>query len=241
MEFEWFGVCPTACLVNLPLRHKLKYCPDTVARHEENGPRLSVQFSVWWCEQTCTYIQTCCVPGRERCSMHVSCVRGLFVQKVAFKPWSTVVMDVSGPLPSTPPACVQVLCYPSPLSFFCSAHDNIELWFAAKKIACSGFFFSFSSKVLDLWPVLVSCPICHHWLAFIGSRAKCLFSQYCWEGEMGGTLVYLWVGPLGCVRSRNCPLHTMDWQARQQPRHHSSRTLDFSRSFSFFKHNTHKS
>lgn len=77
--------------------------------------------------------------------------------------------------------------------------------------------------------------------AFIGSRAKCLFSLHCWEWEMGGTLVYLWVGPLGCVRRKNCTLHTIDWQARQEPRHHSSRTLDSSRSFSFLKHNTLKS
>lgn len=77
-------------------------------------------------------------------------------------------------------------------------------------------------------------------MAFIGSRTKCLFSLYCWEWEMGGTLVYLWVGPLGCVQRKNCPLHTIDWQARQEPRHHSSRTLDSSRSFSFLKHRTLK-
>lgn len=101
-------------------------------------------------------------------------------------------------------------------------------------------FFS-SSEVLDLWPCLVCGPTCHHWLAFIGSRAKCLFSLHCWEWEMGGTLVYLWVGPLRCVRSKNCPVHTIDWRAHQEPRHHSSRTLDSSRSFSFLKHNTLKS
>lgn len=107
-----------------------------------------------------------------------------------------------------------------------------------KQPALAGFF---SSEVLDLWPGLVCSPTCHYWLAFIGSRAKCLFSLHCWEWEMGGTLVYLWVGPLGCVRRKNCPVHTIDWQARQEPRHHSSRTLDSSRSFSFLKHNTLKS
>lgn len=148
-------------------------------------------------------------------------------------------MDVSGPPPSAPPAYVEVSRYPLPLSISCATHQSIGLWFAAKKTAW--FFFFFVPEVLDLWPGLVCSPTCHCWLAFIGSRAKCLFSLHCWEWEMGGTLVYLWVGPLGCVRRKNCPLHTIDWQARQQPRHHSSRTLDSSRSFSFLKHNTLKS
>lgn len=143
-------------------------------------------------------------------------------------------MDVSGPPPSTPPAYVEVSRYPLPLSFSCATHQSIALWFAAKKTARSGFFFFFlSSEVLDLWPGLVCCPTCHHWLAFIGSRAKCLFSLHCWEWEMGGTLVYLLSGASGMRAEQNCPLHTIDWQARQEPRHHSSRTLDSSRSFSF--------
>lgn len=41
------------------------------------------------------------------------------------------------------------------------------------------------------------------------------FHCSCWEWKMGGTLGYLWVGPSGCVRRRNCPLHTMYRQAFQ--------------------------
>lgn len=152
-------------------------------------------------------------------------------------------MDVSGPPPSTPPAYVEVSHYSLPLSFSCATHQNIGLWFAAKKTACSGIFFFFSLPVLRSWTCGLAWSAAQTattGMAFIGSRAKCLFSLYCWEWEMGGTLVYLWVGPLGCVQRRNCPLHTIDWQARQEPRHHSSRTLDSSRSFSFLKHSTLK-
>lgn len=108
-----------------------------------------------------------------------------------------------------------------------------------KQPALASFFFHFSSEVLDLWPGLVGSPNCHHWLAFIGSRTKCLFSLPCWEWEMGGTLVYHWVGPLRCVRSKICPLHTTDWQVRQGIA--APRTLDSSHCVSFLKHNNLKS
>lgn len=124
-------------------------------------------------------------------------------------------MGASGPFPSAPPAYVEVSRYPLPLSFSCATHQSIVLRFAAKKTASYAFFFfkKISSEVLDLWPGLVCSPSCHYKLAFIGSRAKCLFSLHCWELKMGGTLVYLWVGPLRCVQRKNCPLHTVDWQA----------------------------
>ena len=151
-------------------------------------------------------------------------------------------MAVSVPPPSTPPAYVEVSRYPLPLSLLvCHSPEHQTSDLQLRKQPALAFFFFFSPEVLDLWPGLVCSPSCHYWLAFIGSRAKCLFSLHCWEWEMGGTLVYLWVGPLRCVRRKNCPLHTIDWQARQEPRHRSSRTLDSSRSFSFLKHNTLKS
>lgn len=120
--------------------------------------------------------------------MYLSGVGGLFGQTVVFKPSSglfAAVMDVSGPPPSTPPAYVEVSRFPLPLSFSCATHHSIRLWFAAKKTACSCLFCFFSSEVLDLWPGLVRSPNCHHGLAFIGSRAKCLFSLHCWEGDGG--------------------------------------------------------
>ena len=97
----------------------------------------------------------------------------------------------------------------------------------------------FHSEVLDLWPGLVCSPNLPPLPGFL-LEAELSVCFHCIVGNerWGGTLVYLWVGPLGCVRRRNCAPHTIDWQARQEPRHHSSRTLDCSRSFSFLKHNS---
>lgn len=147
-------------------------------------------------------------------------------------------MDVSGPPPSTPPAYVEVSRYPLPLSFSCATHQSIALWFAAKKTACF-FFFRLRSWTCGLvWSAAQLATT--GWLLLEAELSVCF---HCIVGNerWGVPWSTFWVGPLGCVRSKNCPLHTMDWQARQEPRHHSSRTLDSSRSFSFLKHNTLKS
>ena len=117
-------------------------------------------------------------------------------------------------LPPRPPAHVEVSHYPLPLSLSRATHKSIGHRFTAKKTA---FFYIFLlPKVSGLRPGLGCGPTCHHQLPFIGSRAKYLFSLCCWVWKLGGTLVYLWVGPLRCVQRRNCPKHTMEWQGRQE-------------------------
>lgn len=62
--------------------------------------------------------------------MYLSGVGGLFGQTVVFKPSSglfAVVMDVSGPPPSTPPAYVEVSRFLLPLAFLCATHHSIGL------------------------------------------------------------------------------------------------------------------
>lgn len=80
---------------------------------------------------------------------------------------------------------------------------------------------------------LVCCPCCHNWPPFIGSRAQCLFSLHCWKRKMGGTLVYLWVWPLGCMWRKHFLLHTMNWPAHHWPKHQNTGTLDSSCRFPF--------
>lgn len=108
-----------------------------------------------------------------------------FCQKVRFKYPFALEVDVCFCNHDTPYICVlyvyicmEVSHYSLPLCLSCTIHQNIGLWFAAKKTACLDFF---CFEVLDLWPGFVCIPICHYSLAFIKSRAKCLFLLHCWE------------------------------------------------------------
>lgn len=120
---------------------------------------------------------------------------------------------MSGSFPSTPPLHswkyrVTLL----PLSLSCATQLSIRFWFAAKKTVGSGCLFSFPFFFWGLGPVafpgLQPAPTTTGVLLLEAELCVC-FHCLCWEWKMGGTLVHLRVGPLGCVRRRNCPLHTM--------------------------------
>lgn len=117
----------------------------------------------------------------------------------------------------TPPAYVEVSCFPLPLSLSCATRRSIRFWFAAKKTVDSRCFFGFIlfSEVLDLWPGLACRPPATAGVLLLEAELCVCFHCSCWEWKMGGTLGYLWVGPSGCVRRINCPLHTMYRQAFQ--------------------------
>lgn len=101
----------------------------------------------------------------------------------------------------TPPAYVEVSCFPLPLSLSCATRRSIRFWFAAKKTVSSRCFFGFIlfSEVLDLWPGLACRPPRHCWRAFIGSRAVCLFSLLLLGMKDGG---YLGLPSSGAFRVR---------------------------------------